>query len=162
VGTQPDGDVFVSPTKPGNERLEPRLRTVRNDAPHGRLNAVDQETDSMPSNIPLHELRSRSSNLSGRHHVGNVDAQGVYPSTACVFVAKYVANGFLSHVPMADLQQSLPQPRDDQALEAAVTREFSKFGTVFVKIRRDMNKMPFAFCQFTVRSLRISVAQMDH
>lgn len=35
---------------------------------------------------------------------------------------------------------------------AAVTREFSQFGTVFVKIRRDEKTglMPFAFCQFTV------------
>jgi hypothetical protein len=47
---------------------------------------------------------------------------------------------------------SLPQPKDDQALEAAVTREFRKFGTVFVKIRRDIHQMPFAFCQFTVGS----------
>lgn len=45
---------------------------------------------------------------------------------------------------------SLPEHKDDRALEAAVTREFSKYGTVFVKIRRDGNHMPFAFCQFTV------------
>lgn len=49
---------------------------------------------------------------------------------------------------------SLPEHKDDRALEAAVTREFSKYGTVFVKIRRDSNHMPFAFCQFTVSSQR--------
>ncbi|KAK0609341.1 hypothetical protein B0T17DRAFT_501626 [Bombardia bombarda] len=59
------------------------------------------------------------------------DAQGVYPPTACVFVA------------------NLPEPKDDMALEAAIVREFTKYGTVFVKIRRDAQNMPFAFCQFT-------------
>ncbi|KAK4200273.1 hypothetical protein QBC40DRAFT_174275, partial [Triangularia verruculosa] len=60
-----------------------------------------------------------------------VDPQTVYPSTACVFVA------------------NLAEPRDDVALEAAVTRAFSRFGTVFVKIRRDLNNLPFAFAQYT-------------
>ena len=45
---------------------------------------------------------------------------------------------------------SLPEGKDDRALEAALTREFSKYGTVFVKIRRDGHNMPFAFCQYTV------------
>ncbi|KAK4168568.1 hypothetical protein QBC43DRAFT_330468 [Cladorrhinum sp. PSN259] len=60
-----------------------------------------------------------------------LDAQGIYPATACVFVA------------------NLPEPKDDLALEAAVTRAFSRFGTVFVKIRRDAGHMPFAFAQYT-------------
>ncbi|KAK4682920.1 hypothetical protein QC764_120430 [Podospora pseudoanserina] len=60
-----------------------------------------------------------------------IDPQDVYPSTACVFVA------------------NLAEPRDDVALEAAVTRAFSRFGTVFVKIRRDHNNLPFAFVQYT-------------
>ena len=35
-------------------------------------------------------------------------------------------------------QDPLGQPAyDDRSLEAAVTLEFSKYGTVFVKIRRD-------------------------
>lgn len=46
----------------------------------------------------------------------------------------------------------MPEPIDDIALEAEVTRAFSQFGTVFVKIRRDAKNMPFAFCQFTVSS----------
>lgn len=33
-----------------------------------------------------------------------------------------------------------------------MTRFFNPYGRVFVKIRRDRNKMPFAFCQFTVRA----------
>jgi hypothetical protein len=49
---------------------------------------------------------------------------------------------------------SLPESKDDCALEAAITREFSNFGTVFVKIRREMkcnsNGMPYAFAQYTV------------
>lgn len=47
---------------------------------------------------------------------------------------------------------SLPEGKDDRTLEAALTREFSKYGTVFVKIRRDSQNMPFAFCQYTVRT----------
>lgn len=44
---------------------------------------------------------------------------------------------------------SLSQLESDRALEGEVTRVFSDFGTVFVKIRRDHRGMPFAFCQFT-------------
>lgn len=47
-------------------------------------------------------------------------------------------------------ERSLTQTVRDDALEAEVTRIFSRFGTVFVKIRRDNRQMPFAFCQFTV------------
>ncbi|KAM0465357.1 hypothetical protein ACHAPV_001403 [Trichoderma viride] len=59
------------------------------------------------------------------------DAQNIYPSSACVFVA------------------NLSQNFDDGRLEVEVTKYFSQFGTVFVKIRRDGRQMPFAFCQFT-------------
>lgn len=45
---------------------------------------------------------------------------------------------------------SLSQNFDDGKLEVEVTKYFSQFGTVFVKIRRDGRQMPFAFCQFTV------------
>lgn len=44
----------------------------------------------------------------------------------------------------------MSEPKDDIALEAAITREFSKFGTVFVKIKRDNKNIPFGFCQYTV------------
>ncbi|KAF7531708.1 hypothetical protein G7054_g8646 [Neopestalotiopsis clavispora] len=66
-----------------------------------------------------------------RHQVGGVDAQAFYSPGACVFVA------------------NLPESVDDVHLEAEVTRSFSEYGTVFVKIRRDARNMPFAFCQFT-------------
>lgn len=49
-----------------------------------------------------------------------------------------------------DQISSLPEGVDDTRLEAEVTRHFSRFGTVFVKIRRDARNMPFAFCQYTV------------
>lgn len=49
---------------------------------------------------------------------------------------------------------SLPESVEDTHLEAEVTRAFSEYGTVFVKIRRDARNMPFAFCQFTVSSLK--------
>ncbi|PTB70485.1 hypothetical protein BBK36DRAFT_1174437 [Trichoderma citrinoviride] len=61
----------------------------------------------------------------------SVDAQNIYPSSACVFVA------------------NLTQAFDDRKLEIEVTKCFSQYGTVFVKIRRDSRQMPFAFCQFT-------------
>ncbi|KAJ4147295.1 hypothetical protein LMH87_001829 [Akanthomyces muscarius] len=63
--------------------------------------------------------------------VPSVDAQGIYPPTACIFAA------------------NLAQLYDDKTLEYEVTRAFSKYGPVFVKIRRDQRQMPFAFCQFT-------------
>lgn len=47
---------------------------------------------------------------------------------------------------------SLTQTKGDAILEAEVTRVFSDYGTVFVKIRRDQKNMPFAFCQYTVRT----------
>ncbi|KAJ6786454.1 hypothetical protein PWT90_03339 [Aphanocladium album] len=58
--------------------------------------------------------------------VSSVDAQGIYPPTACIFAA------------------NLAQMYDDKTLEYEVTRAFSKFGSVFVKIRRDSRQMPFA------------------
>lgn len=51
---------------------------------------------------------------------------------------------------------SLPEHREDYTLEAAVTKEFQRFGVVFVKIRRDTNGMPFAFVQFTVSNSTIA------
>lgn len=35
-------------------------------------------------------------------------------------------------------------------MEAEITRHFSAFGTVFVKIKRDERDMPFGFLQYTV------------
>lgn len=45
---------------------------------------------------------------------------------------------------------SLPSHFDDAKLELEVTKVFHAFGTVFVKIKRDRNHIPFAFAQYTV------------
>ncbi|KAI1322647.1 hypothetical protein F5Y16DRAFT_404277 [Xylariaceae sp. FL0255] len=66
-----------------------------------------------------------------RNKVDGVDAQTYYPPNCCVFVA------------------NLPENRADSVLEVAITRAFSRFGPVFIKIRRDAKNMPFAFCQYT-------------
>lgn len=49
-----------------------------------------------------------------------------------------------------NLTSSLLASRSDLDLECEVTKVFKVFGTVYVKVRRDQNTMPFAFCQFTV------------
>ncbi|KAJ4308809.1 hypothetical protein N0V84_011879 [Fusarium piperis] len=57
------------------------------------------------------------------------DAQSCYPPEACVFVAN--------------------QHYDDLTIASAVTKVFNKYGTVFVKIKRDKRQMPFGFAQYT-------------
>ena len=47
-------------------------------------------------------------------------------------------------------ESSLSTGRTDDQLEHSVQREFSAFGTVYVKIRRDSRGMPYAFCQYEV------------
>jgi len=56
---------------------------------------------------------------------------------------------------------SLPESKDDHSLIAELTREFSRFGTVSVKIRRDGRNMPFAFCQYTASDIINSPSTMD-
>lgn len=71
-------DVFVSsPAKPLRERRSERSITAGN----------MQRLDVALANGE-HTLRARSSNVSGRHQIDGVDAQNLYPPTACVFVAK--------------------------------------------------------------------------
>lgn len=54
------------------------------------------------------------------------------------------------HLPaLTNVLLSLPEPKDDVALEAAIYREFLQYGKCWVKIRRDSHHMPFAFVQFT-------------
>ncbi|ROW10490.1 hypothetical protein VMCG_01664 [Cytospora schulzeri] len=119
--TDDGDDVFVSsPTRTLKERRSERSITVGN---MRRLDVALANDD--------HALRSQSSNLSARHQINGVDAQNLYPPTACVFVA------------------NLPEPKDDVALEAAIYREFLQYGKCWVKIRRDSHHMPFAFVQFT-------------
>ncbi|KAL2273430.1 hypothetical protein FJTKL_04502 [Diaporthe vaccinii] len=121
VSADDQDDVFVSsPAKPLRERRSERSITAGN----------MQRLDVALANGE-HSLRTRASNVSSRHQIDGVDAQNLYPPTACVFVA------------------NLPEPKDDLNLEAAIYREFLKYGKCWVKIRRDSHHMPFAFVQFT-------------
>ncbi|KAK4189171.1 hypothetical protein QBC35DRAFT_546712 [Podospora australis] len=150
VGTKPDDDVFstaeysYAPRSSVNNEVDTGehyspLRTAPQYAYSSSINpelAVDAAASTMVLATPsvprvVGRVPSRHALAAPSGSTGPVDAQGIYPATACVFVA------------------NLPEPRDDLALEAAVTRAFSQFGTVFVKIRRDSNNMPFAFAQFT-------------
>ncbi|KAK5632404.1 hypothetical protein RRF57_008118 [Xylaria bambusicola] len=95
----------------------------------GPVPIVSQLATSAPQNIvPIH---TQPSPAERRHQVQGVDAQTYYPPEACIFVA------------------NLPESKSDTVLEVAVTKAFSSFGPVFVKIRRDPKNMPFAFCQYT-------------
>ena len=46
---------------------------------------------------------------------------------------------------------SLSNQKSDEELEHSVHNVYDAFGRCYVKIRRDKNKMPFAFVQFEVR-----------
>ncbi|KAI1417154.1 hypothetical protein F5Y13DRAFT_202702 [Hypoxylon sp. FL1857] len=149
-----DGDVFTSPNRGQRHPSAPAPSTVAaagatTQAPVPALappafNLKKQvSTPSLasayssnmqgviPSMQPVAVQRTRPSNTGTRALVGNVDAQAFYPATACVFVA------------------NLPDCVRDSRLEAELTRVFSQYGIVFVKIRRDQRNMPFAFCQYT-------------
>ncbi|KAI1472288.1 uncharacterized protein F4812DRAFT_454103 [Daldinia caldariorum] len=116
-----DGDVFESPAR---SSAQPSASAALN-----MLGSTMQ--GAIPTMQPIPMLRTRPSDVGNRAQVGGVDAQAFYPATACVFVA------------------NLPEFVRDSRLEVELTRAFSKFGIVFVKIRRDQRNMPFAFCQFT-------------
>lgn len=74
VATDDQDDVFISPTKTLKERRSVTVAGV-------------QQLDVALANDGQ-ALRSQSSNLSARHQINGVDAQNLYPPTACVFVAK--------------------------------------------------------------------------
>ncbi|KAF5614783.1 meiotic activator RIM4 [Fusarium sp. NRRL 52700] len=87
--------------------------------------------------VPSHEVIGPIATLpANTGAVANIhrefDAQSVYPGDACLFVA------------------NLPQHVDDLTLRVSLTRHFGKFGTVFVKVKRDrVRHMPMAFVQYT-------------
>ncbi len=57
----------------------------------------------------------------------------------------------------------MPEKAEDVALEAAVTKEFCKYGVLFIKMRRDMHHMPYAFVTFTVsQSSELRAAHANH
>lgn len=80
VGPIDRDDVFISPVKPMLERRSDRSVTVAN---MQRLDDVIAQEDENAL-----ALRQRASDLSMRHQINGVDAQNLYPPTACVFVAK--------------------------------------------------------------------------
>ncbi|KAK4077359.1 uncharacterized protein Triagg1_3691 [Trichoderma aggressivum f. europaeum] len=119
VGNANNDDVFTDIPNPGTECKASSSMEAKDsveEASNGSEEQVSQ-TDGSWSLVPREPLQ--------------IDAQNIYPSSACVFVA------------------NLTQAFDDRKLEIEVTKYFSQFGTVFVKIRRDSRQMPFAFCQFT-------------
>ncbi|KAI2632771.1 hypothetical protein GGS21DRAFT_544195 [Xylaria nigripes] len=89
---------------------------------------IIKQDETSRSIVPIHAQPTPSER---RHLVQGVDAQTYYPAEACIFVA------------------NLPESKSDTVLEVAITKAFSSFGPVFVKIRRDPKNMPFAFCQYT-------------
>lgn len=69
-------DVFTSPAKGPTDRSVTVANMQRLD------DAVAQDDENALT------LRQQTSNLSLRHQINGVDAQNLYPPTACVFVAK--------------------------------------------------------------------------
>ncbi|KAF5538866.1 meiotic activator RIM4 [Fusarium mexicanum] len=85
------------------------------------VNDVVRPTATLPANTGA---------VTNNHR--EFDAQSVYPGDACLFVA------------------NLPQHVDDLTLRVSLTKHFGKFGTVFVKVKRDrVRHMPMAFVQYT-------------
>lgn len=80
VTTDDRDDVFISPTKTIKERRSEHSITTANIQ---RLDVALANADAQE-----HPLRERSSTLNARHQINGVDAQNLYPPTACVFVAK--------------------------------------------------------------------------
>ncbi|KAK3904998.1 hypothetical protein C8A05DRAFT_13160 [Staphylotrichum tortipilum] len=149
LGEKPSGDVFsASPVKAPRKKLGHDLASAALAAQIGEMAVAADETFETNDDCRMMPPVSTSKALamgpredrvfrrsSSRYDAGGLDAQGLYPSSACVFIA------------------NLPESKDDRALEAAITREFGQFGTVFVKIRREMKGgttgMPYAFAQYT-------------
>lgn len=78
IPTDDGDDVFMSsPTRTLKERRSERSITG------GNMRRLDV---ALANDDPI--LRSQTSNLSARHQINGVDAQNLYPPTACVFVAK--------------------------------------------------------------------------
>lgn len=143
-----DGDVFLSPVGgiPG-ALSEKELRFTTKDGQHLSRNRSVREMSPTPVRGFGCELVVRSDHDSisparlvagsrrafkNRRNQRGTDPQDLYPASSCIFVA------------------NLPERLSDQTLEAAVTKIFSQFGTVFIKIKRDPRNMPHAFCQYTV------------
>ncbi|TVY86282.1 Multicopy suppressor of sporulation protein, partial [Lachnellula willkommii] len=149
-GSQAESDDIFrsSPHRPGSNQSNQRTPTGPK-AGRGRMNgnwrspSISDGSDGISS--PSHEKVQRDAtkrngirtpgqsphNHAGYEVITDNDAQARFPPSCCVFVA------------------NLLQSENEEALQAAVTKVFSEYGVVFVKIRRDSKQMPFAFCQYT-------------
>lgn len=95
LGEQPSGDVFSSPAKKTSRTVDnASAESETGDAPvnvqaanNDRRVARSVTTGNLALASPV-ERALNSSSMSARHKIGGVDVQGIYPATACVFVAK--------------------------------------------------------------------------
>ncbi|CAF3664751.1 unnamed protein product [Fusarium graminearum] len=100
----------------------------------------NQEAETTPFQGAQHgesQIQSAATDVTSRPFTKSrrtFDAQAVYPAEACLFVA------------------NLPQNVDDVTIERDLTVFFSRYGTVFIKVKRDRRLMPYAFAQFTERT----------
>lgn len=98
VGKKPSGDVFETPpknapAKPARQFVLPVLNPFIEDE-RVRIPDIDVEERRMTRSVTTPNVMTttpgqrtlRSS--SSRHEIGGIDAQGIYPPSACVFVAK--------------------------------------------------------------------------
>ncbi|KAK5654434.1 hypothetical protein OQA88_7345 [Cercophora sp. LCS_1] len=125
------------------ERRSPRYVPANRNSQHGSQSAPRRQI-SGGNQMQVARRSSMNVALRGDNQIvlmeiarrngdGTIDAQSRYHPDACIFVANLLGTA------------------SDEALEAAVTRVFSRYGVCFVKVRRDGTKsMPVAFCQFTV------------
>lgn len=74
-----DDDVFVSPKS---------IKERRSEQASSASGAIARLDVPLANTQADHALRPSDSNLSARHQINGVDAQNLYPPTACVFVAK--------------------------------------------------------------------------
>lgn len=100
LGKKPSGDVFMaSPVKTAlkTEQETPKLSTltsiaenviasspIKDNEERRQTRAVTTGSALVPTTPGGRALRS----MSSRHEIGGIDAQGIYPPSACVFVAK--------------------------------------------------------------------------
>lgn len=130
-------DPFTSPSgRNSGQRTPTGPKKISKAAMSGNWRSGSSNGTASVQGSPT-SVRQRVNDYSTRDFGSNIsniqaeDAQAIFPPSSCVFVA------------------NLLQSETDEALEVAVTQVFREFGTVFVKIRRDSNQMPFAFCQYT-------------
>ncbi|KAF5649927.1 meiotic activator RIM4 [Fusarium tjaetaba] len=117
---------YNNPHQATQDNIMPATQVVANQAqpvPIGDFMPMDEfarPITTLPANV----------GVDNRHR--EFDAQSIYPGDACLFVA------------------NLPQHVDDLTLRVSLTKHFGKFGTVFVKVKRDrIRHMPMAFVQYT-------------